>query len=88
MQVTLEILLPHLNLTENDDPSTLAKRTTTQRLLCEALLPIIEAAYNDENGDGLPLKQSEELREASQKLLYSCPLVNLPTIIKLSATLD
>lgn len=49
---------------------------------------MVEAAYSEDDGDGLPINQSEELRMESQRLLYSCPLVNLPTFIKLSNALD
>ena len=48
----------------------------------------MEAAYAEEDGDGLPLQQSEDLRKASQKLLFSCPLVNLPQFVRLSEALD
>lgn len=48
---------------------------------------MVEAAYSVA-GDGLPIKQSEELRITAGKLLQGCPLVNLPTFIKLNEALD
>ena len=86
MQITLQILVPYLDFDKTMEDIML--QPTVQRLLCEAILPIVEHAYREEDGDGLPLKQSEELRQASQKLLFSCPLVNLPTFIKLGEALD
>ena len=62
--------------------------STVQRLLCEAILPIVEAAYQEEDGDGLPMNQREKFENAAKRYLYNCPMVNIPTFIKLNEAFD
>lgn len=57
MQVALQILVPHMDFDKTMEDTLF--QSTVQRLLCETILPIVELAYREEEGDGLPIEQSE-----------------------------
>ena len=87
-QSSLLILIPQLTVSNNCSRDELTQRHVCQRILCEALLPVIEYANEDTFGDGVPLTTSSQLKQTVKSILQSCPLMNLQAVSKLNECLD